>query len=176
MIIHAKEQFYLNANGLLDENSNNSKAFWSLVQNVMGNYRSTVIPPLINPVANHIVANESDKANVLNNYFCYISSTANNIDPPSLPQPTPFSLDVDDINDDDVKDILKSLQIGKESGGDFISHQMLKILQTLCTLNPWNIFLIIHVEFQSIHHVGKLRMFYHFSKRETNLLHQIIDQ
>jgi hypothetical protein len=33
---------------------------------------------------------------------------------------------VDDINDDDVKDILKSLQIGKASGGDFISHQMLK--------------------------------------------------
>jgi hypothetical protein len=46
MIIHAKEQFYLNANGLLDENSNNPKAFWSLVKKVMGNCRSTVIPPL----------------------------------------------------------------------------------------------------------------------------------
>jgi hypothetical protein len=33
---------------------------------------------------------------------------------------TPFSLDLDDINDDDVKDILKSLQIGKASGGDCI--------------------------------------------------------
>jgi hypothetical protein len=126
MIIHAKEQFYLNANGLLDENSNNPKAFWSLVQKVMGNCRSTVIPPLINPVTNDIVVNESDKANVLNNYFCYISSTSNNIDPPSLPRRTPFSLDVDEINDEDVKDILKSLQIGKASGGDFISHQMLK--------------------------------------------------
>ena len=92
----------------------------------MGDCRSTVIPPLINPVTNDIVVNESDKANVLNNYFCYISSTANNIDPPSLPRRTPFSLDVHDINDDDVKDILKSLQIGKASGGDFISHQMLK--------------------------------------------------
>jgi hypothetical protein len=30
------------------------------------------------------------------------------------------------INYDDVKDILKSLQIGKALGGDFISHQMLK--------------------------------------------------
>jgi hypothetical protein len=29
MIIHAKEQFYLNAN---DEKSNNPKAFWSLVK------------------------------------------------------------------------------------------------------------------------------------------------
>jgi hypothetical protein len=78
MIIHAKEQFYLNANGLLDENSNNPKAVWSLVKKVMGNCRSTVIPLLINPVTNDIVVNESDKANVLNNYFCSISSTANN--------------------------------------------------------------------------------------------------
>jgi hypothetical protein len=30
MIIHAKEQFYLNANGLLDEKSNNSKGFGHL--------------------------------------------------------------------------------------------------------------------------------------------------
>jgi hypothetical protein len=43
------------------------KAFWSLVKKVMGNCRSTVIPPLINPVTNDIVVNESDKANVLNN-------------------------------------------------------------------------------------------------------------
>jgi hypothetical protein len=65
---------------LLDENSNNPKACWSLVKKVMGNCRSTVIPPLINPVTNDIVVNESDKANVLNNYFCSISSTANNIE------------------------------------------------------------------------------------------------
>jgi hypothetical protein len=31
----------------------------------MGNCRSMVIPPLINPVTNDIVVNESDKANVL---------------------------------------------------------------------------------------------------------------
>ena len=32
MIIHAKEQFYLNANGLLDENSDTPKTFWLLVK------------------------------------------------------------------------------------------------------------------------------------------------
>ena len=128
MIIHAKEQFYLNANGLSDENSNNPKAFWSLVKKVMGNCRSTVIPPLINHVTNDIVVNESDKANVLNNYVCSISSTANNIDPPNLPRRTPFSLDIDDINDDDVKDILKSLQIGKASNvKKYCSHCVLTL-------------------------------------------------
>jgi hypothetical protein len=74
-----------------------------------------------------------------------------------------------------VKDILKSLQIGKASGGDFISHQMLKNTADTVYL-PLKYILIIHLEFQSIHHVGKLRLFYHFSKRETNLLYQIIDQ
>ena len=68
MIIHTKEQFYLNAIGLLDEKSNNSKAFWSLVQ-VMSSSRSTIIRPSINPVTNDIVVNESDKANAINNYF-----------------------------------------------------------------------------------------------------------
>ena len=79
MIIHAKEQFYLNANGLLDEKSTNPKAFWSLVRKIMGSCRSMVIPFLINAVNHDIVVNESDKANVLANYFCSISSTSNNI-------------------------------------------------------------------------------------------------
>ena len=69
-----------------------------------------------------MIIHSKNKANVLNNNFCSVSSTANNIDPPNLPWRTPFSLDVDD----DVKDILQSLQIGIASGGDFISHQMLK--------------------------------------------------
>jgi hypothetical protein len=34
MIIHAKEQFYLNANGLLDENSNNPKAILIAVEDI----------------------------------------------------------------------------------------------------------------------------------------------
>jgi hypothetical protein len=79
MIIHAKEQFYLNANGLLDEKSNNPKAFWSLVKLIIGSCLSMVIPPLISPVNNDTVVNESDNANALNNYFCSISSTPNNI-------------------------------------------------------------------------------------------------
>jgi hypothetical protein len=61
--------------------STNIDYFGWNAKKVMGNCRSTVIPPLINSFTNDIVVNESDKANVLNNYFCSISSTANNIDP-----------------------------------------------------------------------------------------------
>jgi hypothetical protein len=92
----------------------------------MSSCLSTIIRPLINPATNDIVVNESNIANAIHNYFCSISSTPNNIDPPNLPRRTPFSLDVDDVSDDDVKDILKLLQIVKALGGYFISHQMLK--------------------------------------------------
>ena len=64
-----KEPFYLNANGLLDEKSSNPKAFWSLVKKVRGYCRLSTIPPLIDPDTNHIVVNDAEKANVLNNYF-----------------------------------------------------------------------------------------------------------
>ena len=37
MIIHAKQQFFLNSNDFLDENSSDPKLFWSLVKKLMGN-------------------------------------------------------------------------------------------------------------------------------------------
>ena len=36
MIIHAKQQFFLNSNDFLDENSSDPKLFWSLVIKLMG--------------------------------------------------------------------------------------------------------------------------------------------
>ncbi|CAC5368803.1 unnamed protein product [Mytilus coruscus] len=128
MITYAKEQFYLNANGLLDEKSNkNPKAFWSLVKKVMGNCRSTSIPPLLNPNTNEISVGEKEKADLLNSYFCNISTPSDDgVTPPDLPLRTQHSLDIDEITEDEIKDILKSLEIGKASGEDCISHQMLK--------------------------------------------------
>ncbi|CAC5380557.1 unnamed protein product [Mytilus coruscus] len=130
MIIYAKEQFYLNANGLLDEKSNtNPKAFWSLVKKVKGNCRSTSIPPLLNPNTNEISVGEKEKADLLNSYFCNISTSSDDgVSPPDLPLRSQYSLDIDEITEDEIKDVLKSLEIGKGSGEDCISHQMLKYI------------------------------------------------
>ncbi|CAC5418707.1 unnamed protein product [Mytilus coruscus] len=113
-----KEQFYLNANGLLDEKSNkNPKAFWSLVKKVMGNCRSTSIPPLLNPNTNEISVGEKEKADLLNSYFCNISTSSDDgVTPPDLPLRTQHSLDIDEITEDEIKDILKSLEIGNQPG------------------------------------------------------------
>ncbi|CAG2191686.1 unnamed protein product [Mytilus edulis] len=93
----------------------------------MGKCRSTSIPPLINPNTNEISVGEKEKADLLNSYFCNISTSSDDgVTPPDLPLRTQHSLDIDEITEDEIKDILKSLEIGKASGEDCISHQMLK--------------------------------------------------
>ncbi|CAC5377480.1 unnamed protein product [Mytilus coruscus] len=125
MIIYTKEQFYLKANVLLNEKSNtNPKAFWSLVKKVMCNCRSTSIPPLINPNTDEISVSEKEKADLLNSYFCNISTSSDDgISPPGLPLRTQH---IDEITEDEIKDVLKSLKMSKASGENCISHQMLK--------------------------------------------------
>ena len=127
-IIHAKEQFFLNANGLLDEKSStNPKSFWTLVKSIMGRSRSTTIPPLIDSISDELVTDDLSKANLLNRHFCSISSVNDrNINVPDLPSKTQQSLDIDEITVAEIKDILDSLKLGKASGNDGISHHMLK--------------------------------------------------
>ncbi|CAC5375586.1 unnamed protein product [Mytilus coruscus] len=85
----------------------------------MGNCRSTSIPPLLNPNTNEISVGEKEKADLLNSYFCNISTSSDDgVTPPDLPLRTQHSLDIDEITEDEIKDILKSLEIGKASGED----------------------------------------------------------
>ena len=77
--------------------------------------------------ADRIVYSDLEKANLLNDYFCSISSVVdNNANPPNIPLRTQESLSNIEISVQDIKDILKTLKLGKASGDDKISHQMLK--------------------------------------------------
>jgi hypothetical protein len=56
-----------------------------------------------------------------------------NREPPNVVPRTHAILSNIDVNIQDVKDILQTLQIGKACGGDGISHQMLKATsETIC--------------------------------------------
>ncbi|CAG2224843.1 unnamed protein product [Mytilus edulis] len=99
----------------------------------MGKCRSTSIPPLINPNTNEISVGEKEKADLLNSYFCNISTSSDDgVTPPDLPLRTQHSLDIDEITEDEIKDILKSLEIGKASD---IERRLNEDLQTL---NDWS--------------------------------------
>ena len=74
------------------------------------------------------------KVNLLNQYFC--SSTSindSNREPPNVVPRTNAILSNIDMNIQDVKNIVQTLQIGKACGDDGISHQMLKATsETIC--------------------------------------------
>ena len=79
MIIHAKQQFFLNSNDFLDENSSDPKLFWSLVKKLMGNVgRSCTMPPLLDTENDILYVDDIDKCNLLNSFFCSISNLDDN--------------------------------------------------------------------------------------------------
>ena len=125
---YTKDQFYLNANSLLDEfASGNSKSYWSLMKKLVktsGN--STHITQLKNE-NDELVTENYDKACLLNKYFCSISTINENNDrSPEFLTRSNSKIDIFYINSNQVIDILQTLKLGKASGNDSISHQMLK--------------------------------------------------
>ena len=136
MVKHAREQFFLTADELVDTfHKNDPKSYWSLIKKLMkGTGSSFSIPPLVDTRTNILAYNDKEKADLLNRYFCSISSVNdNNREPPDVPLRTNATLSTINITEQDVKDILQILKIGKASGDDGISHQMLKATaDTIC--------------------------------------------
>ena len=141
MIYYTKEQFFINANDLLDKDKNvNPKSYCGLVKKLQGYCKVQNIPPLVKDESNEIVVNDTDKANLLNKFFCSISNIADsNLSPPNFENRTDNRLDILSVTTEEVKDILETLQLGKAVGHDHISHNMLKYTSsTVC--KPLQIF------------------------------------
>ena len=136
MIKYACKQFFLSANELVNSlQSKNSKSYWTFVKRMMkGTGHNYTIPPLYNGSSVELVYEDRAKADLLNQYFCSITSiNDSNREPPNVVPRTHAILSNIDVNIQDVKDILQTLQIGKACGDDGISHQMLKTTsETIC--------------------------------------------
>ena len=135
MIHYAREQFFINANDLLDkEKQANPKSYWSLIKKLQGNTQSYNIPPLQDDISGNILINDEDKANLLNKFFCSISNLENSeATPPDFERRTDKNLDVPFITIEEIKDVLEVLPLGKANGHDRISHNMLKnTSSTIC--------------------------------------------
>jgi hypothetical protein len=135
MIKYAREQFFLSANELVNSlQSKNSKSYWTFVKRMMKGNNYT-IPPLYNGSTGELVYEDKAKADHLNQNICSITSIINdsNREPPNVVPRTHAILSNIDVNIQDAKDILQTLQIGKACGDDGISHQMLKATsETIC--------------------------------------------
>jgi hypothetical protein len=108
MIKYAREQFFINANDMLDNNGkSNPKSYWKLVNKLMGNCKhSPNIPPLQKLDSGEYVINYEDKANILSNFFCSITEIENsNVHTPDFHDRTGNRIDTLHITSDEVKDI-----------------------------------------------------------------------
>ena len=131
---HAKELFYSNLeDNLTDTMSNNKQDFWKIVRHfVKENKSSGSIPPLVITNENDetkMYVTDHEKVNCLNEYFTSISTISE--EQPVLPilnPKTEAKLDQIVITEQEVIDMLETLNIHKASGPDGISNRMMKLV------------------------------------------------
>jgi len=104
------------------------------MKKLINSNHSIEIPPLHNVENDSLIYNDTDKADLLNTYFCSISDLDDNyISPPSFATKTDERLTHITITCNDVLYVLQVLKLGKASGLDHISHHMLKYTaSTVC--------------------------------------------
>jgi hypothetical protein len=102
------------------------------------------MPPLLDTENDILYVDDTDKCNLLNNFFCSISNVDdNNCNPPNLELRTNSKLAIIEFTIKEISDILKSLNIKNASGHDLISHHMLKKTQPILLVYLLKLYLII---------------------------------
>ncbi|KAK3106559.1 hypothetical protein FSP39_022538 [Pinctada imbricata] len=101
---HAREVFFLEINGIIDNlPPSDPNGFWKLVNLLTKNSgTSSSIPPLLNPDNNQVESSDQEKADILNNYFSSISNINDaNVDVPDLESKTNSTLSEINITTED---------------------------------------------------------------------------
>ena len=129
----AKERFETNLDNLILSNAPNSKNYWKIMKMLIkSNKSSNNIPPLQNIIKDEefsdIVYEDSEKCDLLNKYFGLISKLEEeNVPIPEFKEKTNTYIQDIYINQNEIIDIIKTIDPNKASGPDLISHRMLKI-------------------------------------------------
>ncbi|CAC5379465.1 unnamed protein product [Mytilus coruscus] len=139
----AKKHFYATINENLDElKVANSKQYWKTINMLIKSDRPTHdIPPLRDPDQNFNLAYEgTEKSEILNKYFCSISNLDDaNKDLPEFDDRCRDFLSQIIVSEQDVLDIVSTLDANKAVGPDIVSNRMLlavrnEISKPLCLL------------------------------------------
>jgi hypothetical protein len=118
-------------NFLLD--NSNSKTYWKIMKMLIkSNKGNNSIPPIQNTLNDKhfddIVYDDPDKCELLNKYFTLISKlNEENKDLPEFENRTDNIISDIQIRENEIEDILHTLDPQKASGPDHISYKMLKI-------------------------------------------------
>ena len=111
----------------------NPKNWWHIAKSFMGKTKSSSIPPMID--GNKTYFDSKDKANAFNKAFLSFSDIDDSkTQLPEFSYKTDSRLEDIQTTEQEVQDILKSLDISKATGPDGISARMLK--ETSSTITP----------------------------------------
>ena len=133
LIRQCKKQYYENLANKLHESNVSCKDWWKILKSFIKQNDKSQIPTLSSE--DKSISDSTEKADLLNEYFSKQSTL--NDQHKQVPQiencnvylPTPI------INTDEVKDVLRSLQVGKASGPDEINNRILRELANVLS-NP----------------------------------------
>ena len=123
----AENKFYLDIENELKNSNNNSRNYWKIIKNVLGNKKTEAIPCIVD--GDTIASSNTEKANILNSFFAAQSTM-----PPAAPdhQLPPFNYLTNDpihtvqTSPFEVFKILSHLNANKACGPDLISNKILK--------------------------------------------------
>ena len=122
----AEHEYNMYLRGSLRENRN-TKSWWRTVKHILGKCKNESYPPMFDENQNHYVTTSRSKANLFNEFF--ISHSNVNLENARLPDdgvtPGPILENIS-ITENDVRDIIKTLDVNKSTGHDGMSCRMIK--------------------------------------------------
>ena len=106
-------------------NQRNTKIWWNTVKNLLGKGGDTSYPPL--NVNDNTITDNKDKAEAFNNFFLSHSNIdERNANLPPDPGILPEGLQSIEVSEDEVRDLIKCINISKSTGPDKVSPRLLK--------------------------------------------------
>ena len=128
MIRDSKQSFYDKIADKLKCETLSSKDWWSTLKTVIAPNSKSIIPPLT--YNDHIYSDESDKADILNDFFQSqtLLDDQNAVLPDLPPSVTYTQLSHIILTPLEVESVLKTLTIGKASGPNELSNRILREL------------------------------------------------
>ena len=122
---NSKKNYFDKLDELLSTSTTDSKIFWKTAKQFLNLGKSSSSIPTLK-LNDYYAEDDLQKANLLNTYFISQSNVID--DNKSLPElePTQHSLNVIQITCQDVRDVLRNLNVSKSCGPDLISPRLLR--------------------------------------------------
>ena len=140
-----KEDYYCAFSDKLNDPHTSAKSYWPILKTLYNGKKIPLIPPIL--ISNKLASNFEEKANLFNDFFAFqCPPVPNNSTLPLVTTPiTNASLSSISFNDQDILNIIHSLNIKKGQGHDDISIRLLKICDS-SIVNPLSIIFELFAE------------------------------